>query len=641
MGIPKLFMTINKNNITSNAIKENIKNKIEYEYFFIDYNSIVHTTSQKFIKQLNILLLSYLGNNFKKSLQNFNIIFNLKIKDEIDFDSYFSDEMIEDIIIKLCVEEVNLLIKTYSKSKIKLLYIAIDGVPSMGKMIEQRKRRYMNSVINGYKNILKEKYKKDLKESEFPNKVNRYLYEEKMKSFNKNNISPGTDFMKKLTKIFKNTKFNSYKYILSSFDEIGEGEKKILDYILENNLDNCLVYSPDADMILLMCLLNNKNINILRHNQQTSKDENVYDLINIDLFKQNLYSYINLKIDREKFIKDIVFLSSIFGNDFIPKIESIDVHNNFQQLLDIYLETYKYTKDYLILFDKKYTINIDFFIYFLKKYLEYEEFNIKEKYMNETYRFYKKFKSIYSLEYENVNNTNFNDINKEFNDKLDRFIKNPKIFVDDNVFINQLKHLTNDTKLDNDKFIKKISLMQNKNIFRRYSWDKFTFTSKIPFHRNRLETMKKNGYNTNYDKELYSFINILDRYNNVFRKKKKYNITNDMVINYIEGIIWTFNYYFNKTNNVSNWYYKYDESVFVSDIYSYIYKNPDTFKNIYNNLKKYDVDNIKKYYTPKKQLEFITPNADNIKKILKNIDSEINCKTQFINQCNINLLTRN
>ena len=40
-----------------------------------------------------------------------------------------------DIIIDLCVEEINLLIKTFSKSKLDLLYIAIDGVPSIGKMI--------------------------------------------------------------------------------------------------------------------------------------------------------------------------------------------------------------------------------------------------------------------------------------------------------------------------------------------------------------------------------------------------------------------------------------------------------------------------------------------------------------------------
>ena len=80
MGIPKLFITINKNNITSNAIKENIKDNIEHKFFFIDYNSIIHTTSQKFINNLN---------ESKKKVEN-----------------------IDDIIIDLCVEEINLLIKT-------------------------------------------------------------------------------------------------------------------------------------------------------------------------------------------------------------------------------------------------------------------------------------------------------------------------------------------------------------------------------------------------------------------------------------------------------------------------------------------------------------------------------------------------
>jgi 5'-3' exonuclease len=609
MGIPKLFMTINKNNITSNAIKENIKDNIEHKYFFIDYNSIIHTTSQKFINNLN---------ESKKKVEN-----------------------IDDIIIDLCVEEINLLIKTFSKSKLDLLYIAIDGVPSMGKMIEQKKRRYMNTIINEYKKILKEKYKNELQKSFLPNKMNRYDYKEI--SFDKNKISPGTDFMKKLTKKLKSSKFNTKKYILSSFDEIGEGEKKILDYILQNNLNNCLIYSPDADMILLLCLLKNTNINILRHNQQTSTpEENIYDLINIDLFKQNLYSYIDFDLDKDKFIKDIVFLSSIFGNDFIPKIESIDVENNFQQLLDIYLDTYKSVNNYLVLFDKKYILNTNFFVDFLKKYLEFEQFNINEKYMNETYRFYRKFKNIYSLEYENVNHKNFDDINKQFNDKLDNFIKNPLNYINDNVFINQIKQIiqpnTIDTNLDNKRFVKKFSILKNNRIFKRYKWDKFTFTSNIPFHKNRINSMIKNGYNTNYDKELYIFINILDKYDKMFRKKVKYDITNDMIINYIEGILWTFNYYFNQTNNVSYWYYKYKESVFISDIYSYIYKNPNSLKDIYNNLKKYNVNDLNKYFTPDKQLEFISPKDKLIKKILSNLSNEINCKTKFINQCDIKSL---
>ena len=606
MGIPKLFITINKNNITSNAIKENIKDNIEHKFFFIDYNSIIHTTSQKFINNLN---------ESKKKVEN-----------------------IDDIIIDLCVEEINLLIKTFSKSKLDLLYIAIDGVPSMGKMIEQKKRRYMNTIINEYKKILKEKYKNELQKSFLPNKMNRYDYKEI--SFDKNKISPGTDFMKKLTKKLKSSKFNTKKYILSSFDEIGEGEKKILDYILQNNLDNCLIYSPDADMILLLCLLKNTNINILRHNQQTSTpEEDIYDLINIDLFKQNLYSYIDFDLDKDKFIKDIVFLSSIFGNDFIPKIESIDVENNFQQLLDIYLDTYKSVNNYLVLFDKKYILNTNFFVDFLKKYLEFEQFNINEKYMNETYRFYRKFKNIYSLEYENVNHTNFDDINKQFNDKLDDFIKNPMNYKKDNIFINQLKQIIQpniiDTNLDNNIFLKKFIVIKNN---KRFSWDKFTFTSNIPFHKNRINSMIKNGYNTNYDKELYIFINILDKYDKMFRKKIKYNITNDMIINYIEWILWTFNYYFNKTNNVSYWYYKYKDSVFVSDIYSYIYKNPNSLKDIYNNLKKYDVTDLNKYFTPDKQLEFISPKDKLIKKIINNLGEEINCKTKFINQCDIKSL---
>ena len=70
-------------------------------------------------------------------------------------------------------------------------------------------------------------------------------------------------------------------------NEKGEGEFKILDYILNNNLDDVIIYSPDADMILLSSILPH-DIYILRYDQQ----QNIDYIMSTDIFKQSIMKYI-------------------------------------------------------------------------------------------------------------------------------------------------------------------------------------------------------------------------------------------------------------------------------------------------------------------------------------------------------------
>ena len=58
------------------------------------------------------------------------------------FIEYFNDEKISNIIIsniKIFIK--NLIQKHFNK--LKLIYIAIDGVPNKAKIVEQKKRRYI------------------------------------------------------------------------------------------------------------------------------------------------------------------------------------------------------------------------------------------------------------------------------------------------------------------------------------------------------------------------------------------------------------------------------------------------------------------------------------------------------------------
>ncbi len=55
------------------------------------------------------------------------------------------------------------------------------------------------------------------------------------------------------------------------------------------------------------------------------------------------YSKENFEIDRIN--RDIVSISTIFGNDFVPKIETINVKKGFQSIMDAYLKTLIELKD--------------------------------------------------------------------------------------------------------------------------------------------------------------------------------------------------------------------------------------------------------------------------------------------------------
>jgi 5'-3' exonuclease len=743
MGVPKLFTVINKNNVTYSAIIENIKTTIDIKCMYIDFNSIIHTTSQLLISELNEMLniimslknkeeikkhkfIQKIINKYSPHLNDLSNQFDNTAFDQISigerFNEIFSIDNVDNLVINISIDIIHYIIKTYSKNTIDLLYIAIDGVPSKSKMVEQKQRRYMAAIISEYKNVLLKKNETVLKNSKTLYGHNRFIYEKYKMHFNKSKISPGTAFMTKLTKIYANTKFNCLKYILTSFDEIGEAEKKIIDHIKKYLYNKCLIYSPDADMILLTSLLPTSGNVILRNNQQTSTpDEPIYDLINIDVFKNNIYEYLdNRTIDKDKFIYDMICLSSMFGNDFIPKIESIDVQYNFEQLLDIYMKTFIFFNEnnddtyYLIEFNKnknKYYLNSNFFVKFLEFYWDLELFNMKEQYMMNIYKMYKQFKTIFSTLDINKNNnsnyinhTNLNEIEQLFQlytlkfieiiksislqssknasdmiiDQFNQFIKKQenKFNYNYNDYTNHLKklikiepfikHVPNEINknyqavkkyLDNlsiDEFINffiKVAKLEQ-NIVQKYKDEKFKNTSKTSKHSNAINDLGKKGESTSFDKEYYLFNNLLDTYSTILQNEPlvlvdmennpettignyykkffgidQYKFTNSIhqinksmqndklkhaIQKYIGGLLWTFNYYYNETNNISYWCYDEEKAPTLRDIYIYIYNNPNCLREIYNSLKIYNVTDLDNYFNPIEQLLYVTPNiSDN------------------------------
>jgi len=690
MGIERFFSSIEENNITNlgTSFKIKLDKNINTESLFIDFNSIIYINSFIVINDLNYILYNIIINN--KNTEKFkNIIEEYELKlDNINYKEYnkLINEQIDNIIIQKVREYIyNMLINFIEPDKLKLLYIAIDSVPSKSKMIEQKKRRYLGGIINEIKNQIYLKYKDDLK-----NDNNRYLYEQYKIEWNRNKISPGTEFMDKIDNLFNSIEFevsikdicnNLEKYIYNGVYEYGEGEKKIVDYLRNNynKLNSHIIYSPDSDMTILCMLLNSNltekykkinNIKIMRYNQQKS----IYDIINIDQLNENLYKYLKTKttkkIDKDNYIKDIVLLLTIFGNDFLPKIESLNVVYDFNLIIDKYIKILIENKsdNTLVEYNKnnnKLEINQSMLIRIFKE-LQYDEGNNLQKiYMVSHYSNYNKLKEL--LE---VNDNDFTDKMTEFLGKLSKFnedIRNTdkqdinKLINKwkNDIFIKKLQKFTNLPKTNNDEYIKNFyeyyllnnNLPKIRIIFRKYlkSLEEEHHQKKLRKNIDKIDTSLDI---TEYDKEIYKFDNMLDEYiyklnstalnighvyidpktytwktekitNGVVRYYKNFfgidniNVDNKKLIKlvdkYIEGFLWVFNFYYNDFNIKDNhmyaniWYYPYHHAPLLTQIYNYLVQQ-DTK---YINNKLYDINKYTisrdKYFNCIEHLLYVSP----------------------------------
>ena len=543
MGIERFFSSINRNfNVVDNM--EKIKNITCYA-FLIDFNSIIHNISSTLIKKLNSINVE---DKYK----------NTKLDD------------IENVIIN---EIENYLVELIDLVKCKIIYIALDGVPTFSKILEQKKRRFIGDFIE--------------------NLISKYSLPF---TFNKSFISPGTIFMENVMKKLREIKF-PVKTILSDVNEKGEGEFKILEYISKNKLDDVIIYSPDADLIILSMIVwaqKNIKVKILRYDQNT----NILNIIYINTLIEYLIDYykdrVTKNIANDKFILDICFIFTVFGNDFLPKIENINVNMDLYLILDGYIINF---------IDNGYILD--------------DNYNIIPKSLYNYFVFVSKFEN-YLLKrnanvyrYQNFNYANqvnlYLDIkNKKFNDAMIFYLD----FGDSNIHSKY-------GKLDyyfykNEKIVKMLDNVTFKNNFNQEYVDKhlkyqkkilFEYDSKIKKHLVAMKDM------TDREKELYLIDKKLDKYYTLFNPNNKFYLTlakkdyyknntpKDMVREYLRGLKWLVNYYFNRDNIDEFWYYTYHYSPLLSDFVNYFNKDELNYPFVNTSL----------HIHPIEQLLYITP----------------------------------
>ena len=234
----------------------------------------------------------------------------------------------------------------------KLFFMAIDGVAPRAKMNQQRARRF-RTALDAEK--AKEKAIRD--GVKMPSED----------AFDSNCITPGTEFMAKLTKHLKyfiskkvseDADWQGIEVVLSGHEVPGEGEHKIMEYIrqakaqpdYDPNMRHCL-YGLDADLIMLgllshdphFCLLR-EEVTFGRQSQKKSKElehQNFY-LMHLCIVREYLElefqelkepSALPFPFDMERVIDDFILMAFFVGNDFLPNLPNLHINEGALALM--------------------------------------------------------------------------------------------------------------------------------------------------------------------------------------------------------------------------------------------------------------------------------------------------------------------
>jgi 5'-3' exoribonuclease 1 len=285
----------------------------------------------------------------------------------------------------------------------KLLYLAVDGVAPRAKMNQQRSRRFRSA--------------KDAEIMAMELEARGQIPPDQ-KRFDSNCITPGTDFMLKLSLAIQ--KWVDYKMqtdpfwkdgadvIVSGPDVPGEGEHKVMDFIrLAKEKDQNprhyqpgythVLYGLDADLIMLGLVTHEPNFLLLREKMSVvmagrgrnkyrkKKDmldynENDFEILELTGLRQmlaiqfqkfNSDASFQSKFELERIIDDFVFMCMLVGNDFLPHAPHLEIDSGALSLMMTnYIDLLPEWGGYLTHRDKLHPQRFEQFMYHLSIYEE-------------------------------------------------------------------------------------------------------------------------------------------------------------------------------------------------------------------------------------------------------------------------------
>lgn len=454
MGIEGFFKFLSKASFTT----KDLDKKIKCKQLYIDFNSILYCVTADIENDIRYIQYSKIINKIDDRCRELmklidpenicDIESNIPIEDWLlNFKNHIKVIMDDKYMFDAIRNYVdNIMQNILTHNDVERIYIAIDGIPTFAKMVEQKKRRSLKYITNEFKHKIK------MDHIESFNAEDRKIFEKHIFYFEKSKIKYTSSFMDRLdiyilSSDFQDwfkTKYHNLKEIILSPHTIpGEGEKKIINDMNIDNYHNVIsgketiIYSPDSDIVIMSIMICNilnrratldlvsNEINKKRKYTKTEKKCNVglirynryddnYDYIISNDICNDLYTYVQkntlLNLDEDRVTNDLGFIFTILGNDFIPKLEAINIKTNIDVILDVYLKTIEYAhisrhygmymiyqvNDRHLDRPKTYKINYATFIKFFE-ILSYQEIALmKEKYISNKYKNYKYLKKLFT-----------------------------------------------------------------------------------------------------------------------------------------------------------------------------------------------------------------------------------------------------
>lgn len=648
MGVDKFYKTLTTMPIMQNIIIST--NKIKVNYLYIEINYIIYKIEKEIENDLNYLLFSIIEKKYDDKTHKIATKLNFSLENTTpeQFNIFFlQNDILVQIIIHNIEKYINNIITTYTtKNDIETIFISFDGIPQMSKIIEQKKRKYNDYIISEIKKIISNN--STLKNDFFENKKTFEHYKTQLK-----NVLDWNMLTKKLLNHLNELdiyKFapNLINYIISNNDISGEGEKKIMEHILNINKKQgtYMICSPDNDVILLSMLgtsiLDNTNFILL------NDIENKVDLIDINTINKNFSTSIRknkymtsiYEIHDKNIIYDLIVIFTLFGNDFIPKMESINVYN-----IDMLINQYCYIlSNFGHLVNQSnslFSLNYINLFHYLENISTMEHELLVDTYLKNNCRDYKELVKI--SENNSVYTAIINYVDNVNNNKTESiYFKKWALVVESMTENNKLSiNITNKSEKDINKFFKSILQFgnlkireinsQNDNIIKS---DNITgeYFDKIVIKKINLGKIEINYINKKYVISYSNYYkNILQYYTNNFNiigqlsdetyffpDKNQLDKLYHVIDKYLQGIIWIFDHYFNKNNfqyngeNISTWFYPYYKTPLLKDIINRLssFTTPNEYINHMKNLEKYNEQLIIKkenYINFDEQFMYINP----------------------------------
>lgn len=298
MGVKHFYLWYSKN------FRECLSSKPQHpiDVLALDLNGLFHPVAQKVFEYGNYAPPTSLLGGHRRKKNNKNI---------------------QDLFKEVCekIEYCRQLCKPRKK-----LLLCVDGVAGLGKMNQQRQRRFRTA--------------KSMETT--PNQ------------FNPNAFTPGTRLMDHLTKyidwyirnmISFNPEWQNLEIVFSNEKVPGEGEHKIMQYIREhgNNTDTYCIYGLDADLMMLGMMLPVDKVLIARE-----AEEGIVQYVDVASFKNEVLNLMrwdsgsrvhpSASFSTNHGINDFILLCFLVGNDFLPTIPSLSIIDGG---IDHMMEAYK------------------------------------------------------------------------------------------------------------------------------------------------------------------------------------------------------------------------------------------------------------------------------------------------------------